>query len=119
MPKRFGIASVAMRVKAHRESGVGGATALGLTLAVTVCLAGALVAWPAGAQSNEPTEYQVKAAFLFNFTKFVDWPEAVFADAHAPIVLGIVGEDPFGGDLSQIVAGQMVKGRNCCRHRKQ
>ena len=67
------------------------------------------VAWEA--QSSEPTEYQVKAAFLFNFTKFIDWPDMAFANAHAPIVLGIVGDDPFGSDLGQTVAGQVVKGR--------
>ena len=53
----------------------------------------------------------MKAAFLFNFTKFIDWPDSAFSDVHAPIVLGIVGDDPFGSDLNQIVAGQMVKGR--------
>jgi len=100
-----------MKRKAHTSSGLSRAAALWLALLATVCCASGPVAWPAAAQSSEPTEYQVKAAFLFNFTKFVDWPESVFADAHAPIVLGIVGEDPFDGDLGQIVAGQMVKGR--------
>jgi hypothetical protein len=95
-----------MRAKVPRGSGLGRAAALWLTLAATVCGGGL-----AGAQSSEPTEYQVKAAFLFNFTKFVEWPDTAYADARAPIVLGIVGDDPFGGDLGQIVAGQSVKGR--------
>jgi YfiR/HmsC-like len=90
---------------------LGRSAALWLALLATACLAGTLVAGPVEAQSSEPTEYQVKAAFLFNFTKFIDWPDAAFADAHAPIVLGIVGDDPFGSDLEQIVAGQLVKGR--------
>ena len=111
MPRWLGISSGTMRVKAHRETGFDWPIALYLTLVATVCLAGVLVAWPAEAQSNEPTEYQVKAAFLFNFTKFIDWPESAFTDARAPIVLGIVGDDPFGSDLSQIVVGQSVKGR--------
>ena len=67
---------------------------------------------PAKAQSEGLAEYQVKAAFLFNFVKFVDWPESSFADARAPIVLGILGENPFGDDLSNIVNGQLVKGRS-------
>jgi len=65
---------------------------------------------PAGAQSEPPTEYQIKAAFLYNFAKFVEWPDA-FADPHAPIVLGIVGEDPFGSVLDKIVLGKTVNDR--------
>jgi hypothetical protein len=41
-------------------------------------------------------EYQVKAAFLYNFAKFIEWPDSAFADEHAPICIGIVGHDPFG-----------------------
>jgi hypothetical protein len=67
---------------------------------------------PAKAQSEGLAEYEVKAAFLFNFSKFVDWPESSFADARAPIVLGIVGDNPFGDDLRNIVNGQVVKGRS-------
>ncbi|OLC94498.1 MAG: hypothetical protein AUH86_14365, partial [Acidobacteria bacterium 13_1_40CM_4_58_4] len=52
-----------------------------------------------------------KAAFLFNFTKFVEWPDRSFEDAHAPIVIGIIGDDPFGDSLLRIVAGQKVQGR--------
>ena len=93
-----------MKTKTHRAK-------LWLTVAGMICVAGALRAWPAWAQSNEPTEYQVKAAFLFNFTKFVEWPDAAFADGHAPIVLGILGDDPFGTELTQLVSGQSVRGR--------
>ena len=63
------------------------------------------------AQSGVPTEYQVKAAFLFNFTKFVEWPATAFADPRSPIVLGVLGDDPFGGSLNLIVDGQLVRGR--------
>src|SRR5712691_8044801 len=66
---------------------------------------------PAGAQSEPPTEYQIKAAFLYNFAKFVEWPADAFADPHAPIVLGIVGEDPFGSVLDKIVLGKTVNDR--------
>ena len=72
------------------------------------CLTFAAVCGPGGVGGRE---YQVKAAFLFNFAKFVEWPESSFADARAPIVLGIVGDNPFGDDLDRIVTGQMVKGR--------
>ena len=46
-----------------------------------------------------PGEYQVKAAILFNFAKFVEWPDAAFPDAAAPIIIGVLGEDPFGSAL--------------------
>jgi hypothetical protein len=66
----------------------------------------------AAAQANQPSEYEVKAAFLFNFTKFVEWPDSSFRDAQAPLVIGIVGDDPFGDSLPRIVAGQKAQGRS-------
>jgi len=54
-------------------------------------------------------EYDVKAAFLFNFTKFVQWP-AAFASAEAPFTICIVGEDPFGRTLDDLVQGESVSG---------
>lgn len=80
---------------------------------LAICIAGAqvILAPRALAQSEALAEYQVKAAFLFNFAKFVDWPESAFSDARAPVVLGVVGENPFGDDLRNIVSGQQVKGR--------
>jgi YfiR/HmsC-like len=65
----------------------------------------------AGAQSAQRSEYEVKAAFLFNFTKFVEWPDSTFSDSQAPIVIGIIGDDPFGDSLPRIVAGQKAQGR--------
>ena len=64
------------------------------------------------AQNSKILEYQVKAAFLFNFAKFVEWPEHAFADSTAPIVIGIIGVDPFGNDLDSMVVGQTIRGRN-------
>jgi hypothetical protein len=58
------------------------------------------------------SEYQVKAAYLFNFLKFVEWPENSFTDPLAPIVIGVVGEDPFGNALPQVVIGKTVQGRD-------
>ena len=57
-------------------------------------------------------EYQVKAAFLLNFTKFVEWPATAFADERSPFAICILGEDPFGTALSQMVNGEGVNGRN-------
>jgi uncharacterized protein DUF4154 len=58
------------------------------------------------------TEYQVKAAYLFNFLKFVEFPSEAFADPLAPMVIGVVGEDPFGSALPQVVIGKTVQGRD-------
>src|SRR5689334_1690426 len=76
-----------------------------------VVAVGAVLCGIAAAQSGQPSEYEVKAAFLFNFTKFVEWPESVFSDPQAPIVIGIIGDDPFGDSLRRIVAGQKAQGR--------
>ena len=68
-------------------------------------LASVAVAAPA------PSEYQVKAVFLFNFTQFVDWPAQSFADPRAPFVIGVLGRDPFGSALDEAVRGETVNGR--------
>jgi hypothetical protein len=65
-----------------------------------------------GGAQDALSEYQVKAAYLFNFLKFVDWPEDAFADPLAPIVIGVVGDDPFGNALPQVVIGKTVQGRD-------
>lgn len=51
------------------------------------------------------SEYDVKAAYLFKFTKFVEWPASAFAGPQAPFVIGVVGRDPFGGGLDRILEG--------------
>lgn len=56
-------------------------------------------------------EYDLKAAFLFNFAHFVEWPAEAFADTNAPIVIGILGEDPFGPVLDKILEGETIKDR--------
>jgi hypothetical protein len=58
-----------------------------------------------------PLEYKVKAAFLFNFAKFVTWPPEAFRDPRDPLALCIFGADPFGGDLDAIVAGERLDAR--------
>jgi hypothetical protein len=61
--------------------------------------------------ADPPLEYQVKAAFLLNFAKFVEWPANAFAAPDAPITICILGDDPFGGVLDQIVEGESIDGR--------
>jgi len=66
--------------------------------------------WPAQAQENRPPDYRVKAAFLYNFGKFVEWPAAAFASTNAPLVIGVLGGDPFHGDCERIVANKSING---------
>lgn len=67
---------------------------------------------PAGAAyAQVAAEYQVKAAFLYNFAKFVEWPPGHWRDPSAPFWLCVIGEDPFGADLDQTVRGKSVNGR--------
>jgi hypothetical protein len=61
---------------------------------------------PAATGTNK--EYQLKAGFLYNFAHFVEWPGSAFPDANAPIVIGILGSDPFAHDLDAIVQGEKV-----------
>lgn len=57
---------------------------------------------------DSPSEYQVKAAFLFNFAKFVEWPADAFASSQAPFVICVLGEDPFGPMLDATLAGKTM-----------
>lgn len=61
------------------------------------------------AQTPPSKEYQIKAAFLFNFTQFVDWPEASLPEDTTPIVIGILGKDPFGSYLEETVRNEKIK----------
>jgi hypothetical protein len=54
------------------------------------------------AQSRQPTEYEVKAAFLYNFAKFAEWPADVYSGPEAPFVFGILGHDPFGNAIDAL-----------------
>jgi hypothetical protein len=66
-----------------------------------------------------PTEYQVKAAYLFNFLKFVEWPSDPIANTNGHWVIGIVGDNPFGDDLTQIISGKTVQGHELLVRRFQ
>ncbi len=73
-------------------------------------------AWVAGggsipARAQAPTEYDVKAAFLFNFAKFVEWPSTPSASGNDPFTICTLGEDRFRGALDKIVEGKEWNGR--------
>ncbi|SRR6266511_1208512 len=64
-------------------------------------------------------EYDLKATFLYNFAQFVDWPPEAFPGAENPLVIGILGEDPFGQTLDDIVKNEVVKDRKLVVQRYQ
>jgi hypothetical protein len=85
--------------------GLGTTRFLGLSLASLLCMGGAR------AQSPPPSEYQLKAAFLFNFAKFVEWPPEAFAEVRSPLVIGILGKNPFGDGLERTIHGKAISSR--------
>jgi YfiR/HmsC-like len=68
----------------------------------------AFAPWNAQAQTKE---YQIKAAFLFNFAQFVEWPANAFASTNAPFCIGVLGDDPFGAALDETVQGETIDNR--------
>ena len=60
------------------------------------------------AETSLSAEYQVKAVFLFNFAQFVEWPATAFREPQSPLVIGVLGEDPFGAYLDELVSGEKV-----------
>ncbi len=79
-----------------------------LPLVACIVIAGTgASAWPAPPSA----EYQVKAAYLFNFGQFVEWPLQAYDSPSAPFIIGVVGEDPFGATLDAVIAGESLGGR--------
>jgi YfiR/HmsC-like len=79
-----------------------------LTLATWACL---LIAANAAGQATPSGEYAVKAAFLFHFAEFVEWPVEAFHDASTPITYCTTGEDPFRGALDDSLRAKVVGNR--------
>jgi hypothetical protein len=59
-------------------------------------------------QGSSPGEYQLKAAFLFNFAKFVEWPQSSFANPRSPFEICILGNDPFGPAIDDVLRGKAI-----------
>lgn len=79
---------------------------------VTCCAVLAVISfgWSPALPAQEASEYQVKAAYLYHFLNFVDWPSFAF-DGAEPVNICVVGNDPFGNDLDEIVRDKRVGGR--------
>lgn len=89
------------RVKPDKAAGIRALLAVLLILGATSMFA----------ETTPSKEYQLKAVFLFNFAMFVDWPPTAFPDVTAPFVIGVLGEDPFGPYLDEVVHGEKIRDR--------
>ena len=82
-----------------------------LIVALSVSLSWAPAALAQERDSSNSSEYLIKAGFIFNFAKFVEWPQSTFSQPDSPIVIGILGTDPFGSIIDQIVQDKKIGGR--------
>ena len=82
-----------------------------LIVALSVSLSWAPETFAQARDSSDSSEYLIKAGFIFNFAKFVEWPQTTFAQPDSPIVIGILGTDPFGAIIDQIVQDKKIGGR--------
>jgi YfiR/HmsC-like len=85
-------------------------------LGILIVVLGMTLNWAplADAQANDASdssEYLIKAGFIYNFAKFVEWPSASFSQPESPIVIGVLGTDPFGSVLDRIVADKKIGSR--------
>lgn len=77
---------------------------------VAGCMALCLFAAATLAHADDPLEREVKAAYLYKFGGFVEWPEASFARPDAPLTIGVAGDDALADQLARTVAGRSVNG---------
>src|SRR5690348_11719567 len=61
--------------------------------------------------ANAAPEYSIKAGYILLFTRYVEWPASAFATPTAPIVVCVLGDDPFGPVLDETMAGQLSQQR--------
>jgi hypothetical protein len=67
---------------------------------------------PAPEYEPEPApEYKIKAAFLYKFTRYITWPDGCFSNDKSPIIIGVLGKDPFGDELDDILKGHTSDNR--------
>src|SRR5690349_4141682 len=81
--------------------------------APSIPLAGAILAlsFLTSSVRAESLEYTIKAGCLYKFVQFVNWPDGAFQDKASPIVIGVLGDDPFRDTLDKIVRDREVEGR--------
>lgn len=101
-----------IRGRISSGNGCGGFGRFAVCRAIALlALLAAMVGVKQNARAEVSREYQLKAVFLFRFAQFTTWPTNSFATTNAPIVIGILGANPFGSALAEAVHGEMVEGR--------
>lgn len=80
---------------------------------VLVCIAfvGVFTTTSSHAQTQRDLAYRLQALYLLNFLEFTEWPDSVFADRQSPIVVGVLGTDPFAKVLEEVVQGETIGDR--------
>jgi hypothetical protein len=78
---------------------------------LALLLAAAALEARASAQASRPNAYQVQAAYLYNFGKFVKWPNVAPANQSGAFTICVLGQDPFGAVLESTLAGESVDGK--------
>jgi hypothetical protein len=103
-----GITDRFVRAARRTQSQRGGSALSSAMLAVLLVFSQCV---PARAQTAPSVEYQVKAAFLLNFARFVQWPSDAFESDSAPITFCVFRQDPFGSALADITQGKSINNR--------
>jgi hypothetical protein len=82
---------------------------------VTTAVLVALITWVAATLPMMPAalsnEYELKSVFLYNFCHFIEWPDSAFASPSEPLIIGVVGQDPFGSFLREAIKGETYHNR--------
>jgi hypothetical protein len=79
-----------------------------VSLLISLTLVFSLILSSAFGQSLGSSEYDIKAAFLFHFAQFVEWPSDAFKDQGSPVTYCTIGDDPFHGALDRALAGRTL-----------
>jgi hypothetical protein len=99
------------RCRTRRRSTVSGRALAWVLVLVTVAIGGRTDVSGASTVAPQSPEYLIKAAYLYNFAMFVEWPPEAFPASRAPIVIGVVGADPFGWALDRMVQDKRINNR--------
>lgn len=80
-------------------------------IVIGICLSLAFSSSAQTLDSSDSSEYLIKAGFIYNFAKLVGWPPNAFSQPDSPIVIGILGTDPFGSIIDRILADKKIDAR--------
>src|SRR4051812_10614388 len=93
------------------SSALSSAVARWLAIMLGFAMLGSRLSVCLGAETPALKEHELKAAFVYNFTKFVEWPSSSFRDANAPFVVAVAGNSPCTAELEKIAKERKINGR--------